>query len=184
MRVISFDLSLTASGHCTAVDGKVLDYGLVVGKGEGVLRLIANRNRVMERVDALKPDLVVFEDFSYGSMDGKAFERAGMAYMIRAELATDHIPFVTCSPMGLKKFIVGTAGSAKNKVTKDLVIKEVYKKLGHDLTDNNVADAVVLAYVGMALLGDWTPTMKAQEEVLTTIRKSQAVPVRQTVDAW
>lgn len=184
MKVFSLDLSLTATGWCVAVDGAVKEYGLILGKYSDVARLVWNRNRVMDKVDAAKPDMVIFEGLAMRSMDGKALERTGMAYMIRAELFGDKIPWVECAPSSLKKFVVGRGGSKQNPVPKDLIVKYIATKFKHEnVDDNNVCDAIGLAYVGMALLGDWTPTMKAQEEVLATIRKSQSVPVK-TAEGW
>lgn len=185
MRVFSLDLSLTATGYALGIDGTVAEYGLIPGRYMDVARLVWNRNRVMDKIDAAKPDMVIFEGLAMRSMDGKALERTGMAYMIRAELFSDKTPWVECAPTSLKKFVVGRGGSKQNPVPKELVVKYIATKFGHEsVDDNNVCDAIGLAYVGMALLGDWTPTMKAQEEVLATIRKSQQVPVKQTVEGW
>lgn len=172
MRVLSLDISLTATGIATAADGRVCDSGVICGKGDGVARLIDIRNRVMDRVDAFKPDLVVMEDFSYGSSDGKAFERAGCAYMIRAELFSDKVPYCAVSPMALKKFACGSAGSAKAPVKKELVLLNVFKRWGHDVKDNNEADALVLAHIGMCLLGDEEPSMEPQRQVLQKVREN------------
>ena len=171
-KICAFDLSLLNTGYAIAIDGKVTSFGLIEGKGDGVERLIFNRDAVCDLIDNTAPDLIVFEDFSYGSSDGKAFERAGMAYMIRAELFGDKRPYFAVSPMSLKKFVVGSAGSAKKKVTKDLVIKEIFRRFGHNVDDNNVADAIGLAYVAMAALGDWDTQMDPQRQVLATVYKN------------
>lgn len=172
MRICALDLSLKASGYAIAIDGNLEDHGLILGRGDELKRLIWNRDKVMKIVDEVKPELVVFEDFSFGSDLSYVREIAGMSYMIRAELDYDKIPFVAVSPMSLKKFVVGTAGSAKNKVTKDLVIKCLLRDFGHDVDDNNRADAIGLAYVGMGAVGDWEPRTKAQGEVLATVHKN------------
>ena len=172
MKILAFDLSLTGTGYCSAMDGKTCGYGLCPGKGEGVRRLIHVRDAVCKKVDDLKPDLVVFEDFSYGSSDGKAFERAGLAYMIRAELVSDGVPFALCSPSGLKKFVCGTAGSPKQPMKKEHMLKFLATRFGHDVDDNNVCDAIGLAYVGMALVGDWQPQIDAQRQVLAKLRET------------
>lgn len=173
MIIASFDLSLTATGYAVAVDG-VVDpyYGVITGKGDGIGRLVAMRNDVMAQVDAVKPDFVVMEGLSMASR-GMNDQLAGNAYLIRAELFTDGIPYVLVSAMGLKKFVCGTAGSKKFKVGKELMLKEIFRRFGHDVTDNNVADAIGLAYVGMALCGDWQPQIEPQREVLASIRKSK-----------
>lgn len=171
MRVIALDLSLTSTGWALGVGGVISAHGLIPGKGDGVPRLIHNRNVVCAAIDTTQPDLVVFEDFSFGSDLSYVREIAAMAYMIRAELFVDKVPYLCVSPLALKKFICGTAGSAKNKVTKDLVLKEVFKRWGHDVNDNNIADAIGLAYIGMAVMDAWEPTTDAQREVMDTLRK-------------
>lgn len=179
MKVFAADLSLTASGFSVGVDGKITNSGVIPGQGDGMARLLHIRNRVMDNVDRVKPDLVVFEDFSYGSSDGKAFERAGVAYMIRAELYSDGVPFACVSPMSLKKFVCGTAGSKKDPRRKEHVLKEIFRRFGHDVTDNNQADAIGLGYVGMALVGDWSPTIEAQGQVLAVVLKNHPFIVKQ-----
>ena len=171
MKLLAADLSLTGTGVCVAADGKVQGYGLLPGRGEGVRRLIHVRNLVCQKVDDTKPDLVMFEDFSFGSSDGKAFERAGLAYMIRAELVADGVPFGLCSPSSLKKFVIGTAGNAKQPMKKEHMLKYLATRFGHaEVNDNNICDAIGLAYVGMALVGEWEPQIQAQKDVIEKLR--------------
>jgi Holliday junction resolvasome RuvABC endonuclease subunit len=168
---MGWDLSLTASGFALAVDGKVESHGLILGKYDGIARLIHNRDAVCDKIDSVKPDLVIFEDVAHHANNNLANENVGMAWMIRAELFSEKLPYLLCAPSSLKKFVVGSGGSKKNPVTKDLVIKEIFK-LGHDVNENNVADAIGLVYVGMALVGDWEPRRDSQREVLAKIRES------------
>lgn len=172
MIVLALDLSLTASGWAVGAGGILTSHGLIPGKCDGVQRLIYNRNRVCEKIESVIPSLVVFEDFSFGSNMSYSKEIAGMSYMIRAELVQEKIPYLCVSPMSLKKFVVGTAGSAKQKVTKDLVIKEIFKRFSIDVNDNNIADAVGLAFIGMALMNEWQPQIEPQRQVLDGLRKN------------
>ena len=55
------------------------------------------------------------------------------------------------------------------------MLKFIATRFGHDVNDNNIADAIGLGYVGMALVGDWSPTMEAQSSVLATIRKNNPI---------
>lgn len=182
-RVLTFDLSLQASGWAVGDGGAVKQFGLIEGKFNDVPRLIHNRNRVMDKVDEVQPDLVVMEDLAFSRNMSFAKEIAGMAYMIRAELVTEKIPYIVVGPTQLKKFIVGVGGGKKIKVTKDLILLNVFKRFGHDLTDHNIADAVGLCYLGMALVGDWKPTFAPQVMVAQAVRvKNSAVLSRcQTV---
>lgn len=172
MIVFGADLSLTNSGYAVGVDGRIMDHGLIPGKGTGMERLIWNRNRVCEKIESARPGLVVFEDFSFGSNMAFAREIAGMAYMIRAELVADKIPYCCISPLAVKKYAVGSAGTPKAKVGKELILKWVDKRWGHDVSDNNIADGLVLTHLGMALCGEEETTMDAQREVLAKVRES------------
>lgn len=51
----------------------------------------------------------------------------------------------------VKKFSTGSGGSAKRPVTKAVIIKEVFRKWGVDVDNDNLADAYVLARVASAL---------------------------------
>lgn len=166
------DLSLVASGWAFAVDGKVCGYGLLPTRSSGIERIIFVRNRACDKVDELKPDLIVFEDL-YFSRDPTSQERAGLAFMIRAELFSDKIPYFVTAPASLKKFVVGRGGSKKSPVPKALVVKYIATRFNHaNVDDDNICDAIGLAYIGMAMLGEWEPDMNAQREVLQTIRKN------------
>lgn len=166
MVIFAADLSLTATGYAVARDGVIEKHGLILGKGSDVGRLIHNRDRFMEMVESVQPELVIMEDLAQSRNMSFAKENAGMAYMIRSELYSDGLKYVMVQASSLKKFVVGTAGSKKNKVTKDLVIRDVYKRWGHDIDSNDVADAIVLAYIGMAMVGDRPPEIEPQRQVL------------------
>ncbi len=181
------DLSLSNSGIAVAVDGKLENFGAVPGKGAGIARLIADRDSIMDRVDQAKPDFVIMEDVAYSMNKSYAKENAGLAFIIRVELFTEKIPFIVVASSSLKKFCSGS-GSAK----KEMMIKEVLKRWGVDCPDNDTADAVALAFLGMALTGEWTPTIQPQREVveqvtgknawLRTLRKPEAAAAANPVD--
>jgi hypothetical protein len=148
---------------------------------DDVPRLLLIRNAVLDLVESYKIESVVFEDFSFGSKGQALFQIGGLAYMVRAELFDNNrIPFYLVSPAALKKFIVGRSGSPGKKgqpgkpVTKEMVIREVWRRWSIEVNDNNEADAVGLSYIGMALAGDWEPTMDAQIQVLDVLKKKGA----------
>ncbi|HUV67023.1 MAG TPA: hypothetical protein VMW24_24260, partial [Sedimentisphaerales bacterium] len=66
-----------------------------------------------------------------------------------------------------KKFVAG-----KGNADKDLMLKEVLKRFALDLDNHNVADAVGLLYIGLALIGNWQPTTDQQRAVVTAVRNS------------
>lgn len=190
-RIVAFDLSLTATGYALAVDGKLESNGLIAGRETGIHRIIYVSDRVNDRADQLKPDLVVLEDLSFMSKGQAVHEHAGLATMVKAEMVRDKRQYVLVAPHSLKKFCCGSAGSTKNPVKKEHVLKFLATRFGHDVNDNNVADAIVLAYIGMALLGEWEPRIDAQREVLKKINETNPslrnlIPVAQSapMELW
>lgn len=171
--ILAFDISLVATGFARAESGKIVDSGILGTAGcDGVKRLIQVRNRIMDKVDTAKPELVIMEDLAFSRNEAYAKEVAGASWMVRAELYTDGIPYVLVGASSLKKFVCGHGGSAKNPVKKEHVLKAVYQRWNHDVNSNDQADAIVLAYIGMALLAEWQPTTEAQMAVLETVRKA------------
>ncbi len=168
--VFSLDISLSATGYAIGENGIVKTHGLVPGRHTDIERCIWIRDRVMDKVDEVKPDLVAMEGLAMRSMDGKALDRTGVAYMIRAELCTEKIPWCEISPQSVKKFVVGRGGSKNNPVGKDLVVKYMATRFGHtDVDQNDICDALGVLYVAMAAVGDYTPTIAAQSEVLEPV---------------
>lgn len=174
MKVLSFDLSLTATGTALGVNGKILEYGLISGLHTGIRRLIYDRARVMDRVDEVKPDMIVIEALSFGSKGSAVHDQAGLFRSIEMEFVQDGWKYITVAPPSLKKFVCGSAGSAKNPVRKEHMLKYMFSRFGHDISDNNVADAIGLAYLGMAAIGDWLPSIDPQRDVLANIHKSNS----------
>ncbi len=181
MVVAAIDLSLTCTGWAIGSAGKLVDRGRIVPTlliGE-IPRLLLIRNAVMNVIEEAKADLVVFEDFSFASNMSGAREIAGAAYSIRMELFTDGKPYFCVSPQALKKFIAGRGSTKKEKVPKEKIILEVFKRWGVEAEDNNVADAIGLAYVGMAFAGEWDVTIEAQAEVLAVLKaKNSKIVIR------
>src|ERR1017187_1853414 len=168
MRIVSFDLSLSATGWCVA--GAAVEWG--VFKPPNV--------RGGERVDWIArqcsgwvkaAELVVMEDFSFSSNMQGTREIAGVAYMVRHWLWRHSIPYVLVAPASPKKFIVGHGGSKNNPVTKSIVIKEVWKRWDHDTCDDNAADAIGLCYIGRALTGERPASTDAQRVVIDALAK-------------
>lgn len=180
MIVHGFDLSLRATGFAVGVDGKITEHGLIQpGILSGLDRIRYIRDAVVGRIRDGNPALVMFEDFSFASKGSALHEIIGMSFAIRLRLHESGITWATISPTGLKKLIVGRGGSAKNPCPKELVIKYLATKWGHDVDDNNACDAIGVTYAGMASVGDWLTTNDAQRDVLKTVGK--AYPFLQTM---
>ena len=169
--VLAWDLSLTSTGYAVGTMGRISESGLILGKFDGVPRLIYVRDKVCALVDVVKPDLVVMEALSFMSKGAAVHENAALHYMIRAELHVDKTPCVTVSPLALKKYVCGSGGSSRKPVKKEHVMLSLFQRWGLEVRDNNIADATVLAFLGMALMGDMEPTIDPQREVLAKVRE-------------
>lgn len=171
MRVIGIDISLTSTGFASLV---------TIGGHESLAsRAIktnpANTNPTLrqrhERARAIEdsitisvfdgpvPDLIVIEAPAYGARFGDPHDRSGLWWGVCDRLMRDGLPVVEVPPGNVKQYATGSGStSGKTKVTKQMVISEVNRRydLGPILlrsTENDRADAIVLAAIGARLLG-------------------------------
>jgi Holliday junction resolvasome RuvABC endonuclease subunit len=66
-----------------------------------------------------------------------------------------NVDILLCPPNVLKKFVTGNGAA-----TKDLMLKEAYKKFGFDYTDNDENDAACLALLGLCHLDSFVMPAK------------------------
>lgn len=178
VKLVALDLSLTATGHASWHNGR-LEYGVWRPPG---LTGYERWGWIRSRCGGLcsEADLVIMEGLSLQSNNPGFAERVKLAGLIEYLLYYVKVPLVICAPQSLKKFVVGHAGKKdpatgeRIKVTKDLVIKELYKRFGHDVDDNNAADAIGLLYIGRGLVGEWKPTTDPQRAVLAALMRANA----------
>jgi hypothetical protein len=60
-------------------------------------------------------------------------------------------------------------------------MQQVYKRWGFEASDNNVADAFVLAKIGQAYLGGFGELTAFQESVITALRKEESLCQKEEV---
>lgn len=189
MIVAAFDLSLVCSGWAIGSAGKLLESGRIetipikgMTEVQQVERCIFIRNAVLTRIERSGAGVVVFEDFAHAAKGASLHQLAGSAMMIRAELiANNDLPYMLVAPSTLKKFIVGRGGSPKNPVPKEIVIRDLYRNFGFEAQENNEADAVGLAYLGLALFGAWEPRIQGQREVVAALTQKYSNIVKGAV---
>lgn len=172
MRVMGLDLSLTSSGFCLGVDGQYERSGIVLGERSGIPRMITGREKVMRKIEETKPHLVLIEDLAWSMNKSYAKENAGFSFALQMEFVTDGIPYCVISSSSLKKFCCGTAGNPKAPIKKERILKDLLSHFGHNIDSNDEADAIVLAYIGMAAVGDWKMKNEPQRQSLETIHKT------------
>ena len=172
MIAVGLDMSLTGTGLCKNVDGKI---------EIGTIKTTAHQYGEYERLDVITEKVLafipkdvsiiciesVFTPFRAGQI-GSAMGLIGLGQIVRLKMWKAGLIFVDIAPTRLKKFVLG-----KGNGDKDMVVKEVFKKWGIDAGDNNQADAVVLAMIGEALVkyrsGQTEGFTKYQLEVLKAI---------------
>jgi crossover junction endodeoxyribonuclease RuvC len=153
--VVGIDLSLASTG-VALVTGAAVDIFRIVSKGtktdtvaERVNRLADITSRILQLIPA-DTDLVVVEAPSLGqSRQAGEHLRAGLWWYLvaRLHLAGHHL--VEVPPALLKKYATGRGNAAK-----DEVLAAVVRRYPHpDVTDNDLADALVLAAMGARRLG-------------------------------
>lgn len=172
---IGLDLSLTATGVCIIGEDNT-QFFTIKTKPEKYRSPEERFEYIKNEVIRLLPDcpFVVFiaiEDYSYGSV-GQSFSKAELHGLIKNALFTRSYEFTQYSPNSLKKFASGKGNSGK-----DVVIKCVYQHWGHDLTDNNQADACVLAH--MARCADGVGKYTAYQHAVINI-KPRLTPKKKT----
>lgn len=190
MIVVGIDPSLTGTGIIVLRNGE-LGKALTtknepkLGTIERVRRIYEQINNVIENLSTCyvnayigdkrmirwePPSLIVIEGFSYGSKGRGVFDIAYLGWRIREELeryrTEDDIPWLEVSPSQAKQFATG-----KGNANKEIVLQQVYKRWGVELTDNNQADAYVLAQIGRAYLGEADDLTDFQQKVIRALRK-------------
>jgi crossover junction endodeoxyribonuclease RuvC len=162
VRVVSFDLSLTATGWC--VSDTAVEWG--VFNPPAKMRDIPRIDWVAKQCAqwARSADLVVMEDFAFAASMSFAREIAGLSYMVRHWLWKHQKPYVLVAPTSVKKMATG-----KGNADKSLVMKSVFQRWAHDCDNDNSADAVTLCYIGRSLVGEWPSTTDPQREVIALL---------------
>ena len=165
MNIIGLDLS-TKSGVVVLSDDPAFFFSteLENKKLKGLDRVVWFGESVGRLLNTYKPDVAIIEDYGYAN----AFTLVPLVEIgtaVRLACRDRGIPMVFIPPTSLK----GTLGSGK--LTKDMVMLEVYKKWNFSAATNNIADAYVLAKVGQMM----HRLEKTTKEVSTKLQKITSV---------
>ncbi|CAH0448137.1 ribonuclease [Vibrio phage vB_ValS_VA-RY-4] len=104
-------------------------------------------DRTMGFLDYHKPDLIIIEGYAMGAR-GLSTQIIEASALIKFVLAARGYDWIEIPPKSLKVFVTNNGNA-----NKDVIIKQVYKLWGIDTDDNNQADAVSLAQMGLNILG-------------------------------
>jgi crossover junction endodeoxyribonuclease RuvC len=157
VKVVGLDLSLTATG-VAVLDTDGVETGVVKTTGrktDSAFQVVKRLQNIAGDVFRIAGDpfgddcLAVIESPGYASQTGSVHERAGLWWKVAGQCVHRGIPVATVTPAALKVYATG-----KGNATKDVVLASVIKRYSWvDITDNNVADAVVLMAMGARYLG-------------------------------
>lgn len=158
VKVIGLDISLTATGVAIITDEPIAAEAYVYKTKPDPKpydQLISNRRqRIAGIVNAVAPlcvgaDLVVVEGPSYGSIGGKAHDRAGLWWALVGRISAAGHPVAEVAPTVRALWACGKGHASKGEVTDAIgaLWPEVH------IRDHNAGDALVLASMGSQWLG-------------------------------
>lgn len=148
---LGIDPSLSASGVFFLYDDPSQNTGYEICTqkkdfSSSIHRVDFIANRIIEDIRKRKPVAIMMEDYFTGKMPGTVIQLAELGTMIRTRILESGNKFAVTPPTRLKKFVSGNGNSGK-----ELMLKNVFKKWGIDLTSNNIADACGIAYMCRAI---------------------------------
>lgn len=124
------------------------DKGTVESKYERLSKLA---RKVADAVcEGHPPDYVAIEGPAYSSNMGKAWDRAGLWWMVVHTLLARGIPVVEIPPTSRAKLATGKGNAGKDEVL--LAVSRTY--MDFDIKNNDHADALVLCAFVARLCGD------------------------------
>lgn len=114
-------------------------------------KIVGDLRRAVEELTlGVRPTYFVIEAPAFSKNNGMAHERAGLWWMIYQALAGyGHVPILVVRPNLRAKYATGLGNAGKDQVL--LAVSRRYP--GVPITNNNEADAVVLAAMGARMLG-------------------------------
>lgn len=152
--MVGVDLSLTGTGLSRFVAGRIdTDLIKTIGRKTDTLQDRSERLTGIAhdvRTFALAASLIVIEAPSYGSKHGAQHDRSGLWWLVVNDLIQSGHEVATVSPQGRAKYATG-----KGNADKDSVLASAIRRYPDAMiTNNNVADAVILGAMGKRRLGE------------------------------
>jgi Holliday junction resolvasome RuvABC endonuclease subunit len=178
---LGLDLSLSDSGiSLINEDGSILILESIKSKrvGDKIEERFARYYSILNQIRELiipyieKIKGIAIEMFSYGSQ-GRIVQLAESATLVRDLILRNKNKdsfIIEVSPISLKKFILGKV-KAKGQQSKNLIIKEIYKKYDVDINNDNIADAFILSQI-VKMYHDKKYEFEYQKEVIENLIKA------------
>jgi crossover junction endodeoxyribonuclease RuvC len=147
---MGIDVSATATGLLILAETgeahpEVMFAEEIKPKTVGMIRAREIVTRIMEVIHVTKPDKIVVEGYSLGKNMNSTIPLVEIGGLLRFMLHLDEIGWFDPRASEVKKFATGKGNSPK-----DVVMMWVLKRWGYTSETNNLADAYVLAAMGLA----------------------------------
>lgn len=163
-RVVGVDISMTCTGIVSITEGspevKIATVESSGHKGDTITTKALRLTDIARQIEAEigYPDLVVVEGPSFAAKGSAVHDIAGLWWLTMAPmLVVEPVSKVAIAPpSSLKKFATGSGTAAKSKVIDAVARRWPEVETGGD---DNVADALVLAKMGVHHLGITSETM-------------------------
>lgn len=172
MRIIGIDPSLTATGIAvtdTTTGSIYTDTITTKNSGNGIHERLIRFGAIGARLIDHLPNhqaLAVIEGPAYASNGAGTWDRAGLWWTITRVLDAYEIPTIEVPPATRARYATGRGNASKDEV----LIAAVRRYPQADITDNNQADAVILAAIGARLTGAPIDTLpKTHTSALTKL---------------
>lgn len=169
--IMGLDPSLSSTGYAYRENGKLVTSIVVIDKLVGPWRLHYARKRLIELLDKVQPDIVVYEDYAMGKGGkgnaGRVFSIGELGGVLKEAIWFRGIDIHLVSPGTLKKFATGQGNpgfvSKKEKAAgvkelsavrkKALVGEALRRDFAIKVFQNDEADAAGLLLLGEAHAG-------------------------------
>lgn len=176
---LGIDQSLNATGLCLVdADGRPTHGETVTPAPRKGAERLAYVKACAMRCLARGVKFVALEGYAYNSV-GRVFELGEVGGVLRLLVFEHGLAYVIVAPASLKKFATGNPEAEKTEMVAAAV------RVGFAAEDDNQADAFFLAQIARAHHLGLTPNVRAQLEVLHSLRNPKKKPaarrVRRTV---
>jgi len=163
---LGVDASTKTGLALVSQEGEVLQQEeLAYPKGmKGIERATNIAESILARVQEYKPDIIVTEGYALHAKFNLA-TMVELGTVMRLYWHVNHLNWYEVAPTALKKFVSG-----KGNCKKDVMILEAYKRFGFETSNDNVADAIGLAHIGLSLRGHGIPMPKINLEALEKVQ--------------
>lgn len=144
---MGIDLALGHSGVVVVQAEKKLVYQEVIKpKATGIERLYIIKSAILNIMEKFRPNIVVLEGYAFNK-PFRAHQMGEIGGIIRLLSYVSCIPLLVIPPKKAKVFACGSG-----KAGKEEVIKGVYQNWGIEFSESDLADAYVLALMGLYYL--------------------------------